>query len=265
MNTYLYIIVFREKSAIKIGKADNVICRSKSLQKWWGKPDYDESYYLKISSKNVFTLERSLHLSFSNYALDFDDGDGKTEIFSLDALKYVIEHIKLYISHTHHTGVLVKGIDDFNINKYSNIKKRKDYVVSSYQKKEKGLCNSMNDATKKLIKISKVIYILLRYKNKLTYRYYLNDGLISFEIDYKSARKPLNRGEIFKMFSLTVSDFDDKHSFIGVNFLSSILTTDTGLKFEINTKTDSKDNFLIKYFALQIYNMITTLSNKIID
>ncbi|WP_325892861.1 GIY-YIG nuclease family protein [Grimontia sp. NTOU-MAR1] len=59
--TNLYILIFDDFDAIKIGKADDISNRVNTLKKWWGEPDYAESYALEIDIDKVFLLEKVLH------------------------------------------------------------------------------------------------------------------------------------------------------------------------------------------------------------
>jgi len=55
----VYIAVFPDSEVIKIGKADTVFNRSRSL-KWIGELDCEVSYEIEVSSDRVFKLERGL-------------------------------------------------------------------------------------------------------------------------------------------------------------------------------------------------------------
>lgn len=97
MHSYLYVIVFPEKGIFKIGKADDVRKRLTQLIPFWGQPDYNISYHLKIDKSKVFHLEKSLHHIMSEYSVQFDVGDGKTELFMLDALDVLLKYIDVYL------------------------------------------------------------------------------------------------------------------------------------------------------------------------
>lgn len=84
--TNLYVLIFPENKIIKIGKENDIQNRIEVLRRWWGEVDYGSSYYLAIEEKLVYKLEKSLLFLLSTHSADFEEGDGKTEIFSISAL-----------------------------------------------------------------------------------------------------------------------------------------------------------------------------------
>lgn len=108
--THLYILVFPMRGIIKIGKADRVHERIQTLKRWWGEPDYESSYHLSAPADVIFRLEKSLHFLLFQYSVNFEEGDGRTELFSRDALDTALKHIDLFCSSGAVTESLVKGI-----------------------------------------------------------------------------------------------------------------------------------------------------------
>lgn len=81
----VYVLVYPELKAIKIGKADNVLNRIQQLCHW-GKPDFEQSYVINTNMSDVYKLEGALHLKLSNYRKEMQKMDGYTEFFNLDVL-----------------------------------------------------------------------------------------------------------------------------------------------------------------------------------
>jgi hypothetical protein len=90
---------------MKVGKADDVHNRICSLRRHWGDVDYAESYSLEAPANLIFRLEKALHVLLSEHSISFDVGDGKTELFSIQALGIALQHIEIFAP-----GRIVKGI-----------------------------------------------------------------------------------------------------------------------------------------------------------
>jgi hypothetical protein len=90
------MLIFPKRGIIKIGEDDEIHARIESLKRWWGEVDYEASYYLFAPTDLIFRLKKSLHFLLSKYAVNFDEGDGWTELFSLEALDEVLKHIGLF-------------------------------------------------------------------------------------------------------------------------------------------------------------------------
>ncbi|WP_162096616.1 GIY-YIG nuclease family protein [Desulfotalea psychrophila] len=256
--TNLYILVFQKNRAIKIGKANDISSRMISLKKWWGEPDYEESYSLEICIDDVFTLEKSLHLILSSYSLDYSVGDGKTEMFSLDSLDYAIKHIELYIEHSYNEGVLKKGVKALRQG-HKSMNGKRDNVLSKYTGKQKNLSNTMNDAGSNLKDIMRVVSILIKSRHRMKYQYSLEKNLMTFVVSHERLSNNLNLDAISKMFRFRVVDFSG--GYIGVNFLSSISKSDECLQFVIRINCGN-ENCLIRYFSEQISHILLTLPKK---
>jgi len=108
--THLYILVYPEKSAIKIGKADDVGNRIATLRSYWGEIDYAASYLLEIDVDTVFKLEKALHCFLQSSTMNYQTGDGKTEFFSIDTLEQAVELTTRYLELNPGTTKLKKGI-----------------------------------------------------------------------------------------------------------------------------------------------------------
>lgn len=93
--SYVYVLVYPSRGALKIGKANNTSERIKNLK--LGEVDYNKSYHLSVSKDCVFLLERALHRMFSNYNLNLRGFDGATELFDITCYDSVTSHVSLII------------------------------------------------------------------------------------------------------------------------------------------------------------------------
>lgn len=136
--TNIYLLVYPKLKAFKIGKADNVFNRADNIKKWWGEPDYNASLSLAIKSESVFNLERSLHFFLGQFSMNYSEGDGKTEFFSLDALSHAIDHINIFVKSNKPSTSLTKGINRPKINKNERTPKNEtSFTISTtLEKKE---------------------------------------------------------------------------------------------------------------------------------
>lgn len=108
----LYLLVFPDTNLLKIGKANDVRDRCKSLKGVWGTVDFDKSFEIVAPTKTVFEIERTLHFLASSYTKDFKKGDGCTEVFSLNALDVVLKHIDIFIGSSTLGLTVVEGIKE---------------------------------------------------------------------------------------------------------------------------------------------------------
>lgn len=107
----LYVLVFPSKRLLKIGKANNVHIRCEKLRQTWGAADYAQSFELVAPQSTVFKLEKSLHFMLSAHSANESNGDGYTEMFSLDAMDIAMMHIELFVASSSIPMILKKGID----------------------------------------------------------------------------------------------------------------------------------------------------------
>ncbi|WP_336432730.1 GIY-YIG nuclease family protein [Providencia rettgeri] len=94
-NSNVYVLVYRNLNAVKIGKADNVSNRIQQLCHW-GKPDIDESYIIPIPKEGVYNLECALHLYLKRFKKTMNKNHGYSEFFSLDALDEIPKLLNFY-------------------------------------------------------------------------------------------------------------------------------------------------------------------------
>lgn len=98
MKSYVYILPLKDRSKFKIGKANNIYSRIKTLQKHWGEFDLAKSFILECNEQEVFKIEKNLHFIFKENNLDLSDKyDGYSEFFSMDCFHLVENAIKLFL------------------------------------------------------------------------------------------------------------------------------------------------------------------------
>ena len=167
--TYIYLLIYPKLKAFKIGKADNVFNRADSIKKWWGEPDYVNSFSLAISSESVFKLEKSLHLLLDQFSMNFSDGDGKTEFFSFDVFNDAIEYVSFYIKSNKLSSVLMKGIDKPSIMLSRNIPTKRDYIFTKHNTGKKRLIGSLDYTIKNMETVLRVNNLLIKYRNRIRF------------------------------------------------------------------------------------------------
>lgn len=106
----LYILVFPSCGLLKIGKANNVRARVRTLRQWWGDADYTESFELVAPQTTVLHLEKSLHFLLSARQADVANADGYTEMYSLTSLGLILKHIDLFMASGSAPLGLTKGL-----------------------------------------------------------------------------------------------------------------------------------------------------------
>lgn len=175
--THLYLLVFPEKGVFKIGKADDIQNRIDTLRRWWGEVDYAASYYLPMDSGSVYRLEKSLHFLLSSRAVEFDYGDGRTELFALDALEQALKHVELYLALNTEAPSLQKGIST-PIRKEQLQQRARPAKHERIAKGAQGLIASLAGCNTQLEKILRLIVLLMRYQSRIQFQYDIVDQII---------------------------------------------------------------------------------------
>lgn len=198
----LYLLVFPKHRVIKIGKADDIHNRIQALKKWWGDVDYEGSYFLSAPHSLIFKLEKTLHFLLSAHSVDFDDGDGKTELFAADALETAIRHIEIYCNSNHGIGKIKKGIAplmDAKIaykNKYEKLRKKSETMAQHMSV----LADQFNN-------IFRIIILLIRRQNKIQYQYDIENNTVLFRIRLPENKSHIGLDKLARYFSFDVEDF----------------------------------------------------------
>lgn len=89
--SHLYILSYPEGGFIKIGKADNVLNRVRSLAPGLGKPDLGSAVVYSLPYKAVRSIEKSIHTLLSEYRFEHEVCDGWTELFRPEAMQRAVD------------------------------------------------------------------------------------------------------------------------------------------------------------------------------
>lgn len=253
----LYILVFPEKKVIKIGKANSIQGRINQLQKIWGSVDYKSSYSIEIEKKNVFKLENSLQFMLSRYSVKFEEGDGKTEFFSMDAIEQALEHIRLYLLPTGNPEALKKGIQKSIIEKKNNPQKPPDHPSKIFSDKTTECINSMDSCTANLKKLFILIKILLRYQYRIPFQYDVEDDTICFRIRYNNRSQFKLIDSVFSLFQFYMKD-----SFGSVSWKICSANFVDGDIFQYNLNFKKDDHPYMTYINTLIRDALYKLPQK---
>ncbi len=187
----LYILVYPDTGVLKIGKADNVVNRMKSL-KWIGEADYEGSYWLSMSEQHVFRMETGFKKILHDSRINIGEGDGKTEIYEIACLEKVLAHLAIEFS----TEEINQGVDKSNL-------ARDDFKTIVNHQVEKAVQSSRfysERANKQLLQIKELVELFVENHKKIPYEIIDGDAkYIRFDARYwpmidrriKSIMKPL--------------------------------------------------------------------------
>ena len=238
----LYLLVFPEIKAIKVGMSEDIHGRVQQLQKWWGEADLKSSYYLSMHSKKAFKLEKGLHGFLDEYALSYNMGIGKSELFSQKALDAALKYIDVYLSnHNDKNYCLKKGIPETVL--------KGEPSVSKYNKKiERATFNNCKyfelvyKTAEKFRRINRFIFYLYKKQNKIQYEYEIIDDYIIFR--FTSTLKHDDHGLISgKIRRLFIFDSNRISRIYGVNLCNSIKFSDNVLHLKLKLPHMKKNNF----------------------
>lgn len=179
--SHLYVLVYTQKNVIKIGKANDVTTRITGLKKHWGEPDYENSYSLEIDADLVFKIEKALHLFLAEHGAGLSEGDGKTEFFAIECLDQVLEYLEVFTKRSDY-HVLKKGIKAPEVDASKN---PKDTKLRKYTIKQERLSKVMNDATKKLDFLMRIVGVLQKYREQIKYHYKIDGDQLIFTLEDK--------------------------------------------------------------------------------
>jgi len=90
MKSYVYVLVLKDHSMLKIGKADNVYSRMTMLEKLWGEFDLEKSFVYECKNEYVNKLERLFHAALYDFNIEnLEDKDGYTEFFAMESISFI--------------------------------------------------------------------------------------------------------------------------------------------------------------------------------
>ncbi|PKH03196.1 hypothetical protein CXF72_07690 [Psychromonas sp. MB-3u-54] len=237
--TNVYLLIYPKLKAFKVGKADNVFNRADNIKKWWGEPDYVNSLSLGINNELVFKLEKSLHLLLDQFSMNYSDGDGKTEFFSLDAYSTAIEYVNIFIKSNKLPSALVKGIDKPNFLIDVNKSKKRDYIFSKHNAGKNRIINSLSYTMKNLEVVLRVNNLLIKYRKRINFELICNNQDYSLIVyDRKFLAKIL-----FDNLRIEYESFSG--GFVGHNLCGSLDKGEDFYKLNFHLNVSSKNEFII--------------------
>lgn len=226
----LYLLVFPTRRVMKVGKADDVYTRSQTLKRCWGEVDYEASYQVEAAQNIVFRLEKSLLCLLSSHAVDFEKGDGYTEVFSIDALEFALKQIELYIASGVISGEVRKGV---KIPTPKQAISRRVGQHVTLRLKSNAWVSSISRVAEQFDRINRLLIILFRKQTKIAYQYDIVDGYIYFRL-LSSTKYYGSHDRIMRMFSFEIADFNGECGLNGC----SVIGVDNVIQYKINLFTN---------------------------
>lgn len=220
-NSNLYVLIFPDKGVLKIGKADNVLNRMKSL-KWIGEVDYGSSYWLTTNEPNVYRLEVGFKKFLHNYRVDIGDGDGKTEIYDISCIDKVLAHLAIDFK----PEEIRKGVSRSSLTKDGAKLIAKNRVANDLRARSSKFYSER--AAKQLVQARELVNLFVDHHQKLSYEV-VDDGsenkLIRFDArDWpliarriKSIMKPLYPEQVSSTIQIMMFDQNS------LNFISELI------------------------------------------
>ncbi|SEO73317.1 GIY-YIG nuclease family protein [Aquisalimonas asiatica] len=246
--TNLYILIFPERRAIKIGKANDIHNRTQALKRWWGEADYEASYYLSAPARLIFELEKCLHFLLSQYAVLYEEGDGRTEIFSIDALDVALKQIDLYSSSNPNIEGLKKGVPrPILATTPPQLRSKHTETI----RKSKAMVEGVTRTAAQFDRINRLIIILLRRQSRIPYQYDVIDDCVYFRFRLsKKAAARLNPDNLIHYFRFNIEDLNGRSA---IN-CCSVTEVEDVMQFRVHLLSENKDgpkDELFAYFATQ--------------
>lgn len=177
--TNLYILHYPSLKALKVGKADDVFNRAKTLQKYWGTPCYKTSWRLTLHPSNVFKVEKALHFLLADFQMPFKEGDGKTEFFCITALSFLKEYIDTFTRSGNHEISLEQGIEVPKV--LCNPNKRALNYDTHFRKHNSRLEKVLEASEKNnssLKNILRIVNILLKHRKRIRSSIQINNAQV---------------------------------------------------------------------------------------
>lgn len=153
--SYVYVLVYPSKDAIKVGKADNISNRKEQL-KHWGFIDKEKSFFICVDKKDVFKLESSLHFVLKDFKKEMPFADGFTEFFDIECYSRIVDFSELL--------GFEKGLIDFgkiiNDSKYLSGRALR---LRKFENKINRYSKSLMVSNKSILLLKKTIRILKKF------------------------------------------------------------------------------------------------------
>ena len=247
--SFIYLLILKEKKIFKIGKADNIFNRYESLKKIYGDFDLKTSYYIKCKDESVLKLESILHYIFKDFNIIQDNREGYTEWFDIKCYEQVVEIVKI-----------LKKInsDIFNIKQNISFPKEKNTLKLTYKEKRN------NNEKKKQLKFlsnniknaNAIVEILTNIENSIIF-FNKEQNLIVFEnVDINTLRL-LSR---LKSFEYRMGFFN----FIGIPEKLKNKLISLKLNFHFFEDKDAQYEEIIEAYKI-ILNFFNNLNLELIE
>jgi len=257
--TNLYLLIFPERGIIKIGKADDIHNRIQTLRRWWGEVDYEASYYLSASLEVIFKLEKSLHFLLSQYAVPFEEGDGRTELFSSGALDIALKHIDLYCSSASEIAGIKKGVQGPLLTSPLPRNRNKHAVLI---RKSETMTKGITRIAEQFGRINRLLIILLRRQSRIAYQYDIIDDCVYFRVRLSGKKeRGVDSNNLMRCFSFGIEDFNGE---CGVNCCSVTGVNDV-VQFRVrllSTNDNGPWSALFSYFSQQSELLLKKLPQR---
>ncbi|MCP3922743.1 MAG: GIY-YIG nuclease family protein [Desulfobacterales bacterium] len=176
--SHLYLLLYPQLDAFKVGKADIIQKRVDNLKRYWGEIDYKESFYLETDIKTVFEIEKILHLHLRNYTCNFEKKEGYTEFFKIDALEKAKLLLKTLRENDNDFPVLKKGIIKPVATTDTVLRKKEKWEKLSNKNKSSYL--QMSKSLNQMRRIKRLMIFLLRFQDKIPYQWEIKEDRLYF-------------------------------------------------------------------------------------
>lgn len=233
-NKHLYLIVFPEKNVVKVGKAIDIWQRLGSLRQWWGEPDLAGSYFIEASEDIVGRLEKALHCFLVGYSAAAEEGDGRTELFRMDALPVALQLLELHIAGAPAAGyALVKGIPR-SVEKApaASLALTKDRVLERFRTRSELMLDSLDATATNLRYLRRLVLLLRRWAHRIQFQWDRYDGGVLLRFRGNPALlRALESPKIWDTLGFTLHD--SRGHFHGIGLLRSRQSSEGVIQFDI--------------------------------
>jgi len=255
--TKIYLLIYPELKAFKLGKADNVFSRACSLKKWWGEPDYLSSSSLDLDAGLVFKFEKGLHLLLDQFSMNFEEGDGKTEFFSLDAYNDAVEYINIYIKSNKLSSQLVKGIDKPTVSLASNVSRKRDFYFYKHNASKRRTIDTYRESLRKMETVLRVNNLLTKYRTKIKFSLTKQNQTYTLILYERQCLAHI----LFKNLSCMHAHFSG--TIVGDNFSESLKFLEDSIKLEFHFHNTLEDQF-ISAIAMELEDSFRLLQKAVL-
>ncbi|WP_188566222.1 GIY-YIG nuclease family protein [Undibacterium terreum] len=208
----LYLLEFKQGNYIKIGKADNIHNRIKTLQRIWGEVDYEASYYLQAPTSIVQQLESALLLLLAQYTVPYPQGDGRTELRAKPSLGIALRYLEIFCLTMPDIGGVHVGVPRPALPlEPARRHIRRDRLL----KKSKLMVQSVTGLAEKFGRINRLLTILYRRQTRIPFEYEQQGDVVNFRVRLPSPLKAPDQNlfAILAYFNFEIEDLQGFGSF----------------------------------------------------